>query len=64
MTVIAELNQIIAILEKTIPANPNSPANLRKRRSLEKELNSYFDKLEKAFSYSALAKLYSKYVKE
>jgi len=64
MTVIAELNQIIAILEKTIPANPNSPSNLRKRRSLEKELNKYFDKLEKAFPYSKLSAIYNRYVKE
>ena len=64
MTVIAELNQTIQILETTIPANPNSPANLRKRRSLEKELNSYFDKLEKGFPYHLLGRLYGKYAEK
>jgi len=64
MTVIAELNQTIQILETTIPANPNSPQNKRLKGKLEKELNKYFDKLEKAFPYSKLSAIYNRYVKE
>ncbi|GAI20180.1 unnamed protein product, partial [marine sediment metagenome] len=64
MTVIAELDKTISLLEAQIPANPNSPANLRKRGRLEKELNKYFDKLEKAFPYSKLSSIYNRYVKE
>ena len=64
MSVVSELDNIIAILESSIPANPNSPANLRQRRSLEKELAKYFDKLEKAFPYSKLDGIYNRYVEK
>ena len=64
MTVIAELNQIINLLEAEIPANPNSPKNLRARKRLEKELAKYFDGLEKAFPFSSLEKIYNKYVEK
>ena len=57
-----ELNSLIQILEAEIPANPNSPANLRRRKRLERELAKYFDKLEQAFPYSKLAGIYNKYV--
>lgn len=59
---IAELNQIIQILEAQIPANPNAPANLKRRKRLEKELISYFNKLEKAFPFGKLAGIYNQYV--
>ena len=61
---IAEFDTLIQLLENNIPANPNSKSNKRLKGKLEKELNKYFGKLEKGFSYSASAKLYSKYVKE
>jgi len=64
MTVIAELDSLIQILEAEIPANPNSLANVRQRKRLEQELVKYFDKLEKAFPYSSLEKIYNRYVKE
>ena len=64
MTVVAELNQIINLLEAQIPANQNAPANVRKRKRLEKELAKYFDRLEKAFPYSKLAGIYNRNVKE
>ena len=64
MSVITEIDSIIFLLEAQIPANPQSPANREKRRSLERELNKYFDKLEKAFPYSKLSTIYNKYVKE
>lgn len=64
MTVIAELNEIINLLEAQIPANPNAPTNLKLRRRLEKELVKYFNKLEGAFPYSRLETLYNRYIKE
>jgi len=64
MTVIAELNEIIELLEAEIPANPNSPKNLKRRKKLERELVRYFDKLEQAFPYSKLSSIYNRYVKE
>ncbi|GAH38606.1 unnamed protein product, partial [marine sediment metagenome] len=64
MTVIAELDKLITLLEARIPANPNAPANLRRRKALERELVKYFNKLEKAFPYGKLSGIYNRYVKE
>jgi len=64
MTVIAELDQIIQILEATIPANPNSPANERLAERLRRSLAKYFKALEDAFPYGQVDRLYYKYVKE
>ena len=62
--VLAEIDQIIDLLEATIPANPNAPANVKQRKRLEKELAKYFDRLEKAFPYSKLAGIYIRYVEK
>jgi len=62
--VIAELDQIINLLEAEIPANPNAPANQRKAKALELELAKYFDRLEKAFPYSKLDSIYNRYVEK
>lgn len=64
MTAIAELDEIIAILEATIPANPNSPGNMRQRKRLERSLAEYFGRLERAFPYSKLSEIYSRHVTE
>jgi len=58
------LTEIINLLEAEIPANPNSPANVRKRDELERKLAKYFTSLEKAFPYSSIDKIYNKYVTE
>jgi len=57
---ISELNNLIQILEAEIPANPNR--HLKQRKGLQSELSKYFDKLEKAFPYSSLEKIYNRYV--
>ena len=64
MTVLAELDGLISLLEVAIPANPNSPANRRRRNTLEGELRKYFEKLEQAFPYSKLASIYNRYVEK
>ena len=64
MTVIAELDEIINLLEATIPANPNSSANQGKAKSLERELAKYFGKIEQAFPYSKLESIYNRYVEK
>ena len=64
MTVIAELNQLINLLEATIPANPNSPANERLAERLQRSLAKYFRALEDAFPYSRLDGIYNRYVRE
>lgn len=62
MTVVAELNNLIQLLEARIPANPQSLANKRRERSLQRELAKYFNKLEKAFPYGKLSAIYNRYV--
>ncbi len=64
MSVVSELDSIITLLENSIPANQNSPANLRARKRLERDLAKYFDKLEQAFPYSKLAGIYNRYVEK
>lgn len=64
MTVMAELDNLIQILEAQIPANPNSIGNVRQRKRLQRELSKYFDKLEDAFPYSKLSSIYNRYVEK
>lgn len=64
MTVLAEIDQIISLLEAQIPANPESPQNVRLAKSLERELAKYFKSLADVFPYSQLEKIYNRYVKE
>jgi len=64
MSVVAELDQIISLLEAEIPASISSPQNQRLAARLEKDLAKYFKSLGDAFPYSKLDKLYSKYVTE
>lgn len=62
--VIAELDQIINLLEAEIPANISSPKNEKLEKRLQRELARYFRQLEDAFDYSSLDQLYYRYVKE
>lgn len=61
---IAELGQILSLLEAQIPANPNSEGNLSLRGKLRQDLAKYFRSLEDAFPYAEVAGLYDRYVKE
>lgn len=63
-TVIAELDELINLLEAKIPANPNSLANRKLAKGLERELAKYFRALQDAFPFDQLDQLYYKYVKE
>jgi len=62
--VIAELDQIINLVEAKIPANPASPANQRLQNKLEREFVKYFKSLADAFPYGKLERIYNRYVKE
>ena len=64
MTVIAEIDQIISLLEARLPANVNSPQNRRLVARLQRDLAKYFRDLGNAFPYGKLDKLYIRYVKE
>ena len=61
MTVLAELDSLIALLEAEIPANPESPKNVKQEKRLQAELVKYFKKLEQAFPYSRIERLYNRY---
>ena len=63
-TAIAELDQIISLLEALIPGNQRSAKNLRLRKRLERELAKYFRSLGDAFPYSKLAGIYNRYVEK
>ena len=64
MTVLQELDNLIKLMEAQIPANPESPANVRRQKELQGKLADYFNKLEKAFPYSKLEALYNKYAEK
>lgn len=59
-----ELDELIQLLEATIPANPNSPPNQRLQQRLQRSLAEYFKSLADAFPYDQVDRLYYKYVKE
>lgn len=63
-TAIAELSELINLLEAQIPANPNSPKNQMLAKKLERELAKYFKALEDAFPFDRLEQLYYHNVKE
>lgn len=62
--ILAELDEIINLLEAEIPANPNSLENQRLASRLERELAKYFRSLSDAFPYDQVDQFYYKYVKE
>ena len=64
MTVLAEINQILNLLEAEIPANQSSPKNLKLRGKLESELAKYFKSLEDALPFSKLGGIYNRYVEK
>jgi hypothetical protein len=59
-----ELNDLIAFLESTIPANPESPKSKKMAGQLEDDLKDYFKKLEDAVPMGKLEKVYNKYVEQ
>ena len=62
MHAITELDKLINLLEAEIPANPNSPQNVKLRNRLEGELAKYFKSLDSAFPYGKIAGIYNRYV--
>ena len=64
MTLIAELDSLIQLMEAEIPANPQSPGSQRLRKGLQSELAQYFKLLADAFPYAKLDELYYRHVKE
>lgn len=59
-----ELDELIAVLEAEIPANPRSAKNIRLANQLERDLRKYFARLEKLIPVRKLGAIYNKYVKE
>ena len=62
-TLSQELTSLISLLENRIPANPQSPANVRRADRLAGQLKDYFKALEQAFPYDAVEILYNRWVK-
>lgn len=62
--VVAELEEVLSLLEARIPANPRSPSNQALARRLQSELAKYFRSLEDAFPFDQIDILYYRYVKE
>jgi hypothetical protein len=56
-----ELDDLIAVLEATIPANPSSPQNVKLANELEKDVKKYFSKLEMLIPTEKLSHIYNKY---
>lgn len=59
-----ELDDLIAVLEAEIPANPGSPKNIRLASELEREMQKYFGKLENAMPMKGIEQIYNKYVEQ
>jgi len=57
-----EINQTIALLEATIPANPRSPKGERQADRLEAEIRKYFRALEQAMPLDKVEELYYRLV--
>ena len=57
-----ELDDVIEILEAQIPANPNSPANVKLANALEKDIKKYFANLESMMP--DFSEIYYRYVSQ
>jgi len=58
------LSKLIRLLEERIPANPQSPENVRRADKLENTMKAYFKSLEQAFPYDKIEKIYRRHVEE
>lgn len=58
-----ELDEIISLLEASIPANPTSPENQKLEKQYAAIMADYFQKLEQAFPYQQLQAIYNRHVK-
>uniref|UniRef100_A0A6M3IXK9 Putative capsid morphogenesis protein n=1 Tax=viral metagenome TaxID=1070528 RepID=A0A6M3IXK9_9ZZZZ len=63
ITVLQEIDEILVILEVSIPANPASPENEKLARKMEEDMSTYFASLEQAFPYASLDAIYNRHVK-
>jgi len=63
MTILAELTEIINLVEAQLPTNPQSPENLRLQKRLESDLADYFKSLLDAFPWAEVEAIYNRYVK-
>jgi hypothetical protein len=61
---IREIDQILNLLESSLPASMSSAENKRLENSFRKSMAVYFDSLLKAFPFAELERLYSQNVKE
>ncbi len=64
MTLLAEFDRIIDLLEMTLPVSMAKDENKKLTANLRRSMAQYFSGLEKAFPYYMLTKVYDLHVKE
>jgi len=64
MSLIAELDETIELLEAQIPANPTSEKNERIQHGMQKSLAQYFRDIDQAIDWNALEQIYYRNVKQ
>lgn len=62
--ILAEIDSLIELLEAEIPANVESPENLKLVNKFEDDMAKYFKRLEQAMSMSGLTRIYNKYAED
>lgn len=56
--VIEELDEVIALIEARLPANPMSSKNQNFAENFEKDLRKYFKNIEDSFPFQEIEKIY------
>ena len=64
MSLIAEIDETIKLLENQIPANPASDKNEKIEKGMQRSLARYFRDVDNAIDWNALEQIYYKNVKQ
>ena len=64
MSLAAELDETIELLEAQIPANPRADKNESIQKRMQKSLAQYFRDIDRAIDWNALEQLYYRNVKQ
>jgi hypothetical protein len=64
MSLVAELDETIELLEAQIPANPTSEKNESIQKRMQRSLAQYFRDIDRAIDWNALEILYYRNVKQ
>ena len=64
MSLAAELDETIELLEAQIPANPRADKNESIQKRMQRSLAQYFRDIDRAIDWNALEQLYYRNVKQ